>query len=220
MTRGLGRHPAPDERDHNYLTRQLVGRRSLRTLRPYRYWTPRITLDQGRYPRCVGYRWKTLLVNSPVPRPAEEPPTADAIYSAAQRLDSWPGEDYDGTSTRAGARACVAAGKIREYRWVFTMDDLFNWLDAYGPVIVGTEWYAGMSRPDEKGFIHPTGGYQGGHCHGITGYNLAERKLRQHNNWGLDWGDNGKSWISFDEFEYLFLERGGEVCTPTEVLTA
>lgn len=214
--KGLGRYYAPDERDQGYLLRSAAGRVGLDSLPNYRYWRQQETLDQNGYPRCVGYRWKTLLLNSPV-RQISASPTPDEIYNYAQRNDVWPGEDYDGTSVRAGAKACVSFGAVTEYRWAFTMDDVLNWILQYGPLVVGTAWHDGMYEPDADGYIWPTGSISGGHCYGITGGNREQQKLRVHNNWGLDWGTNGLAWMTFDAFESL-LTAGGEACSPTEVI--
>ncbi len=216
--KGLGRHPAPDERDEGYLLRQLTGGPSLASLPRYKYWYSPSVLDQGNYPRCVGYSCKTLLMNGPVVRKAVDP-TADEIYAWSQRNDEWPGENYAGTSVRAGMKACVHYTDVTEYRWAFTVDDVVSWLALNGPLVVGTDWHEGMSRPhtgkDGRSWIEPTGNYQGGHAYGFNGVNLDQRKIRVENNWGREWGDNGFAWLSFDALAYL-LQSGGEAVCPTE----
>lgn len=217
MSRGLGRYYDPDERDEGYLLRSVAGRVGIDSLPEYSYWVQQTTLDQNGYSRCVGYRWKTLLINSPVRQKAEYP-TPDDIYFLAQDNDPWPGREpsYYGTSVRAGAKACVDLGVVSEYRWAFTMDDLLTWLFLYGPLVVGTEWFDGMYDPDEDGYIWPTGSGGNGHCYGVTGGNRVQRKLRIHNSWGSNWSDNGLAWMTFDAFESL-LANGGEACFPTEI---
>lgn len=218
--KGLGRHPAPDERDKNYPLRALMaGDPELASLPEYKYWWSPYNLDQNGYPRCVGYSVKTELMNGPVRRAAASP-TADELYAWAQRNDEWSGEDYDGTSVRAGMKAAVHYTEVTEYRWAFTMDDVIRWLSLYGPLVVGTDWYEGMSRPhtgkDGRSWIEPAGAYQGGHAYGLNGVNIEQEKVRVENNWGREYGDKGFAWMSFHSLEYL-LATGGDAACPLDV---
>jgi hypothetical protein len=73
-----------------------------------RNWT---VFDQGSEGACVGFscaRMMTLL-NS-------ETYSGFWIYHQAQRIDEWPGEDYDGTSVRAGCDVLRTTGPVRIFR--------------------------------------------------------------------------------------------------------
>ena len=220
MEKALVRIHIPDERDRGYMLAELTGRVSLDSLAEYRYYyVPRI-LDQNGYPRCVGYAWRTFLYNGPLQNKGPNP-TADEIYHYAQRHDAWPGEDYDGTSVRAGAKALVYYTRVSEYRWAFTIDDVLRWvLGGYGPLVLGTRWYEGMSRPaaDASGtyWIQPTGREQGGHAYSVVGANRTQKKVRIVNNWGYSWGNEGKAWMSFDALAAL-LDSNGEAACAVEV---
>lgn len=211
MNKGLGRFHAPDERDERYLLRDLSGTPSLDSLPEYRYWYSPVCLDQGPVPQCVGYSTKTMLMNGPV-RQTDPDPTPKALYDYAQRHDAWPGEGYDGTSVRAGMKAAVHFGKVTEYRWAFTVEDVVRWLLTNGPLVVGFSWFSGMSRPDADGFMRPTGETEGGHAFGLIGANREQRKVRALNNWGRDWCEDGKAWLSFDALEYLLNDAGEAAC--------
>jgi hypothetical protein len=187
----------------------------LEALPTYRYyWSPEAN-DQNGYPRCVGYRWRQFLYQSPV-RVKSPKPTADEIYHWAQRNDRWPGEAYDGTSVRAGVACLVSFGHVSEYRWAFSLDDCLRWLlGGYGTLVIGSDWYEGMSRPDSRNFLRLTGEVEGGHAYGIIGANRTEKKLRVENNWGPEWADKGRAWISFADFSEL-LDAAGEACCALE----
>ncbi len=72
-----------------------------------------------------------------------------------------------------------------------------------------------MSNPDENGWIFPEGENQGGHAYGVIGANREQRKVRVLNNWGRDYGESGRAWMSFDAFEYL-IQSNGETACATE----
>ena len=113
MMYGLGRLPVEDKRDalHPMSARLLVGE----LLPPFQYWRPGPVLDQGQFPHCVGYAWSGWLQASPTRTRTGPLPTL--IYTESQKVDEWPGESYDGTSVRAGAKFLSTQGRISEYVW-------------------------------------------------------------------------------------------------------
>jgi hypothetical protein len=85
------------------------------------------------------------------------------LYDEAQKIDEWPGEDYDGTSIRAGMdvlrdighclvlprRTCppdVTAG-ISENRWAKNVDMIRATINAGSPVVLGINWYRNFDDP-------------------------------------------------------------------------
>lgn len=69
--------------------------------------------DQGNEGACVGYscsRMMTLLNRKRY--------SAPWLYHESQKIDEWPGEDYDGTSVRAGCDVLRTEGHRYVYRSV------------------------------------------------------------------------------------------------------
>lgn len=216
----LGRIVIEDERDEDYPMRAALPdtyTASEAFERGWRYWWPLgYHGNQGYTPHCVAYAWVHWGEDGPRTREpfgrGEGPFHNEAsIYHAAQRRDRWPGENYDGTSVRAGAKVLRDLGYISEYRWAAGMDDILNALFTTGPVVFGSWWYEGMMEPDEDGYIYAVGQRVGGHAYVLNGINRKERKIRLKNSWGLGWGDRGSAWLSFDDVAKL-LEEQGEAC--------
>lgn len=214
MTPGLGRRFAPDARDANYSARALMAVSD----RIYRYWNASGWWgDQGSTSMCVGYGWAHWIEDGPVGHPGKAPiMRPQAIYAAAQKVDEWPGEDYDGTSVRAGAKVVKSGGYISSYHWATTLAEVVAILLNTGPVVVGTNWYESMFEPDEAGLLDVSGGVAGGHCYVLDGVNTRHELIRLKNSWGRNWGHLGFAYIGFDDFERLLLEDG-EACVALEV---
>ena len=216
--RALGRLYAPDKRDSGYSVRLALAAPPIVTTRFWRVGRP--ILDQNGYPHCVAYAWKHWLIASPL-RQGHRLVERD-VYNAAQLIDEWPGENYEGTSVRAGAKILQDKGYIGNYLWASSIEDIKQWLLTTGPVVIGTNWYAGMSQPylSKRGesygyWLKPEGALQGGHAYILNGYSLIRRAFRGLNSWGLAWAEEGKFWIAEEHLEQLIREQG-EACTATE----
>lgn len=189
----------------------------IRTLVPPKFrsytWRTFINLDQGSEGACVGFAWTHDLAARPWPIRGLTDTYAGWVYRQAQKVDEWPGEDYEGTSVLAGAKVLHRSGYMDEYRWAFGLDDLRLALGYKGPAVLGLNWYRGMYEPDEKGFIHPTGSLLGGHA--ILAYSVSEpgEFVRLHNSWGPGWGEQGTCKVSFTDLDRLLREQG-EACIP------
>src|SRR5215217_2541716 len=109
---GLGRLASVDERDKAFPLRALLPARA--STRVWRYWnTQGWRGDQGETSQCVGYAWTHWLHAGPTTQPKPAPIVRPQdVYMGAQRVDEWPGEDYEGTSVRAGAKALQARGFV------------------------------------------------------------------------------------------------------------
>lgn len=120
----LGRIYIPDERDAKYpLAKALAVAPAKSSGTPKYWWAQGWWGDQGDKPQCVAYSWMHWVEDGPVTHfykdrdfdpvylnenRAEKHQSLfapEAIYNAAQKIDEWPGEDYDGTSVRAGAKS-------------------------------------------------------------------------------------------------------------------
>lgn len=137
------------------------------------------------------------------------------FYSIATRLDAWP-EAFpptdSGSSVLAGAKTLQRFGFIGFYRWAFTFADFLAAVEQQ-PVMVGTLWTDGMSDPDSKGLIRPTGSLVGGHAYSVRGVNFSKELLRCRNHWSEDWGHRGEMFINFADMQWL-LSQQGEVLVP------
>lgn len=213
-TRMFGRRYAPDPRDTAYPLRTLL---PLASARLYRYWNDFGWWgDQGRTPQCVAYAWTHWLEDGPVPQPGVPPVVKPVVlYHEAQAVDEWPGEDYDGTSVRAGAKALTARGFLSEYRWATRVAEITMALLEVGPVVVGTNWYEGMFTPGPGGILSVTGALAGGHAYVLNGVNVTRGQVRVKNSWGRAWGLQGRAWLPFADLARLMAEDG-EACLGVE----
>jgi len=210
---GLGRLHAPDERDMQYLMSTAT---PAATMRPQRFYRTGKILDQGETPTCVGHAWRQWLSSAVMM--TKTGPNPFEIYYQAQRNDEWPGEDYDGTSVRAGAKILQAAGHISTYVWAFNADTMRRWLlNNHGTVVVGTWWFDKMFTPDRQGYLDPSGTPVGGHAYLVVGFSQTKNAFRIVNSWGKEWGQNGRAWVSYNDMDFL-VQEGGEACTAVEKL--
>jgi len=206
MTRSFGRYEIADPRDGQYVFRAGASKRTSRV------WdTSRWSGDQKATPHCVGYGWAHWLDSSPI-RQWMHP---DGIYSIAKYLDEWEGIDYDGTSVRAGAKVLAQLGAISEYRWARNSGVVANHILETGPVVIGVDWYSGMSAPDSSHVMRPKGALEGGHCGLLCGYNGKTKMFKFKNSWGPGWGKGGYAYISVPDLGSL-LFNGGEACVGVE----
>lgn len=211
-SRGLGRLPsAPDDRDRLYPMRSLFGAVPPVLTRHHRTGP---VLDQGNTPQCVGYAFRQLLNTAPVMQ--QGGPSATDIYREAQRIDEWPGEGYEGTSVRAGAKVLHALGYLSAYHWATRPEDVRDYVLASGPVVVGTDWYTGMFTTDRDGYMSVAGQIVGGHAYVICGYSTGRSAFRMINSWGKAFGQAGRAWIRFEDLGRL-LASNGEACAAAEV---
>jgi hypothetical protein len=217
----FGRRVSSDPRDNLFLLGTIFDQmgplaQALPT-KGVRYWTPGPIMNQGRTDSCVGHAWKGLLTASPVRVPAATPPGPFDIYNAAQIVDEFPDTPpAGGTSVRAGAKVLKSKGLIIDYRWAKNTTEVTQWLLSFGPMVVGTDWTAGMMRPNARtGFIYPTGASQGGHAYLLVGVDTTRGLYRIVNSWGTAWGIGGVALIKIDDFGYL-LSRNGEAVAARE----
>jgi hypothetical protein len=171
--------------------------------------------NQLNTPQCVGFAWSHWISDGPVTHLGPQPTIApQLIYQQAQKIDEWPGENYAGTSVRAGAKYLKNTNKISSYYWGFDLNTLINTVMNLGPVVVGTNWYYNMFFP-VNGVIRTTGSYAGGHAYVINGVDTIKRQFRIKNSWGRNWGLQGRAFISFDDMAKLIRENG-EICLAVE----
>jgi hypothetical protein len=219
-------HPTFDERSKDFPLRAAIAERPKRRTKK---WRNGVILDQGREGACVGFGWAAEALSTPVSvdltrlkAQAPHDPTefAKAVYNRAKVLDEYPGEDYDGTSVLAGAKAMREAGLIKEFRWCFTIEDVIDALMTKGPVVLGIYWYESMYNAPE-GILSVSGDIVGGHCITAVGFKLAkdsatgEDTIILQNSWGDSWGAWGLAEIRVRDLKAL-LDNDGEACVVTK----
>lgn len=175
-------------------------------------------LDQGRTSACTGFAMAQALNTRPLHVYRSCYLTgaqAIELYSAATRLDPFPGEyppDDTGSDGLAVAKAALAAGRITRYEHAFGLDHALQAL-MHGPVLVGTLWTDGMFQPDSAGFVRPTGSTVGGHEWLAIGVSVGGRYVTAVNSWGRSWGRSGRFRVSWDDLDWL-LKQHGDVTLP------
>lgn len=181
-----------------------------------KFWQTGVVLDQGDTPQCVAFAWSQFLQTAPIETALPSLDYPAALYASAQQLDEFSGEDYDGTSVRGGVKALQAQGRIANYVWSHSADEVRRFILTHGIVVMGTDWYDAMFEPDSKHFIKPRGQIAGGHAWLLTGYSQKQRAFRMINSWGTSWGDRGHAWIRFDDLKFLLRRPDAEACAAIE----
>ncbi len=233
----LGRLHAPDTND--YPVRALMPRGAIVVVT--RMWSffykPR--LNQGTISACVGFSSTNLLLANPVvsgatkkgvttiggKSPAEY---ALDVYHTAQTVDEWPGENYEGTSVRAGMKVLQSQGRLKNYYFAQSAAEARDFLIQFGPGVAGTTWKERMFTPDQNGYLIPEGEDAGGHAYMWLGYSKSRNAFRILNQWWepdpntgklREWGQNNRAWLKFEHADMLIKEDGEFAC-PTELKLA
>jgi len=207
----LDRYARFDEHSRRFPITAVVP--DTRPLRSYT-WTCDTWLDQGQEGACTGFSRAHVTAARPAPKPMTNE-DAKRCYYRARQLDEWAGEDYDGSSVLGAVKAAKEFGWVKTYRWAFSVDDLARGIGYVGPAAIGIDWMGGMSQTDRRGFIHATGGVQGGHAIMVNGVDVKNRTFRLFNSWGPDWGISGQALLSWSDMD-LLLNRRGEACFSTK----
>lgn len=205
-----------DERSRAFPVRELFDTEPLSSKK----WRCDVHLDQGAEGACAGFGVTHELVAHPKAVDGLDAKFArEQIYWEAQKIDSWPGGSYpgaspfyEGTSVLAAIKVAQKLGYFDEYRWAFGLDDVVTTLSQLGPVVLGVNWYEGMSRPDSAGLIRVSGTKLGGHCILAKGVKVKKQQIMLHNSWGPNWGPiGGDCFISFADLDRLLSESGEAV---------
>lgn len=223
MSHPTGWFPSHDRRRLAYPMRAApIARRPPREItRRWRYYYANAYWgDQGATPQCVAYGSLHLLHAPPFTYPPPRPLLVPAeLYAAAQKVDPWEGENYEGTSSDAAMEVMRARGIIESYWWAADFDEAVACVLERSPVGFGTWWLEAMFDPDGAGFIRAQGRVAGGHFYLVDGINLDVRApgaakngiARIKNSWSRAWGRKGHAFISLEDLERLFDDYGEAV---------
>ena len=221
--RKLDWRPFHDPRSRDYSIRSIINSKDVDV--KSKVWEEGTVLDQGSEGACVGFAWMGELLAHPA-APKEQPSQkfanslASSYYRRAQKIDQWPGENYEGTSVLAGAKIMQEEGFIDSYRWCFNIKDVRDAILTTGPVVIGIPWKSGMYSTGPNGIVRVEGNTVGGHALVVTGYHPAlkidgrtQPVFRWRNSWGSDYGVDGSGYIRYNDLEDL-LKNSGEACVP------
>lgn len=208
---GLGRLVSPDPRDGAFPMAAHVPAEIPVTRHTWRH---PVALDQGETPQCVAYAWTGWLRSAPIRQqgPKEWPVE---LYRQAQAVDPWAGQPHDGSTVRAGAKVVGASRYLLSYVWATDVDTVVDFLLTQGPVVLGTNWYRSMFRPDAQGVVRVEGAKAGGHAYLAVGADRKRGMLACLNSWSPSWGERGKFYVPLETAERL-LSEDGEACAGVE----
>lgn len=225
MERKLDWIPRFDEESKNYPVRGILKRSKRKDV----LWVPGPILDQKSEGACVGFGWTAEALATPyvvnlktLPgrAPKTPEPFARYVYKQAQKVDEYPGENYEGTSVLAGAKVMEKHQALSSYSWAFNIDDVIDALIQKGPVVLGINWYEGMYNAP-SGVLKVSGEHVGGHCLIAIGYTMKSKALggvpsiTLQNSWGRGWGNNGLAEIAVRDLAKLLADNG-EACIPSK----
>lgn len=217
----LGRGVLHDPRSLDFLV-EAADPSTLTSVRHERYIP---VLDQGDLGSCTGNAAEGacgtgalyLALNGSTAQPwatdgGYDEQQAVQLYSAATRLDdvdgSYPPDDT-GSSGLAVAKACKAAGLISGYRHATSLAAALTAL-SQGPIIAGINWYDSFDEPGDGGLIAITKGAQvrGGHEICVDELDVETQTIGFTNSWGESWGDRGRAYLRWEDFDRLLKEDG------------
>jgi hypothetical protein len=208
---GLGRNQSPlDIRDYrlaSFMPQQFGD------LSGSMYWPFMAEpLDQKDTGHCCGFGGADFGINNPIADNYTNQ-TGHDFYYKCKIVDGEPNQE-NGSTVRSIAKVLQQEGRISNYAFASSVDEVTYWLLNKGPVIVGTEWSEDMFSADFNNIIHPTGNVVGGHCYLLNEKTSTDLYGIQ-NSWGDRWGIKGRAYISIDDFSRLF-RSGGEVLAAVE----
>jgi hypothetical protein len=165
-------------------------------------------------PHCVGFAWDGWGICEPIFDNWDNQ-KGDDIYYACKVIDGEPGAE-DGSFTESGAKVMQSYGRLKDYAFATTWDDMVVWLLTMGPLVVGTNWYTDMMQPDADGVVHVGGYFVGGHDWLVRGIDVDIEKALGAQSWD-DWGPfHGFFSMSFEDMIGLQKDNG-DACTAAEL---
>lgn len=229
IDRRLGRHVRHDSRSLRFLVR-AGDVNELQSIRHDRFIP---ILNQGDIGSCTGNAathcigsgafWNSEIVQNIFSNLDETQIEAFAVsvYAEATSLDSYDGF-YPPTDTGSDglsvAKVLQNHGLISGYQHAISLDAVLTAL-ASQPLIVGTAWNHDMFTPDSDGRLRITGETAGGHEYMLDALDVENRLVWMCNSWGVNWGVNGRAYLTWDDLATLLNDNGDcTVFTPVDQL--
>jgi C1A family cysteine protease len=128
-------------------------------------------------------------------------------YGACKESLFTENEWYQKAPSNFAWRDAITCQMIQYYRCA-DAHDVVKALNASLPVVIGVNIYNSFLNP-VQGHIPPHRAdetIQGAHCMCVLGYDIDACTLTIHNSWGSAWGDGGKCYISFEEFDSILCD--------------
>ena len=173
-------------------------------------------LNQGNVGSCTGNAGVGALATDPLfntlPKVSKYPLNqigALALYSDAEIIDGsgqYPPNDFGSTGLSI-AKALQSASIISGYQHTFTLNDALLALTQY-PILVGINWYNGMTFPDRDGRVKITGSLAGGHEIVARQIDVPNSRVWFDNSWGTSWGLSGRFYLTFTDLGTLLSQQG------------
>lgn len=212
--RRFGFRQIPDVRDHLFTMPPLLAT-SPEDRREVVHWEQGKIRDQGREGQCVGYGCKALLESSPF-RQADGP-TATEIYLEARLIDEFPDDSLnEGTSVRAGLNVLKNHGLIKNYVWATSLEDVYQFIAKYGPVVLGVSWHG--YETDANGLMSFDGPIVGYHCILAVSVNRVTDEIGFQNSWGPSFGMSGMGKMRGKDLSRELHKRSGVAAGVVERL--
>jgi hypothetical protein len=213
MERNFGRRQSPvDERDYK-LSSFINKKESIGvTSKNWRFFG--LPLDQCETPHCCGFSMANFGINEPINTKYTNE-DGHKFYYLCKIKDGEPRAE-NGSDIRTVAKVLVDNKIIEGYAFAKTIEEVKWWLLNKGCMIVGTDWYEGMTNLDSSNICLLTGKIEGGHAYLLTEY-TENNLIGIQNSWGSGWGNNGKAYIKASDFEKLLTRWGGEALAAVEI---
>lgn len=162
---------------------------------------------------CVGFSGASWGINLPV-NTLFTNEDGHRMYYECKIIEGEP-EQENGAYVRSIAKVLKNNGRLEAYAFAPDMATIRWWLLNKGPVIAGTIWTQSMFTPDENNIITIDANVVGGHAYLLNEWR-EDGYIGIQNSWGKDWGDNGKAYIHYLDFEKIF-KYGGEAMAAVEL---
>lgn len=185
--RAFGRRAVPDPRDlRHLLSEQRVAEEGSRPSRTGARYRRGPLLFYPTRPMGVACALLSALQSAPRAMGPNRCPSAEDLDHEARAIE---GALSLAVTLRSGCKALRRRGLIERYLWAYDADDIKQHLwSGRGGLVLGLDWYAGMSHPDATGLIRAVGPPEGGHAVFAWGYDLLTDTVLIQNCWGPDWG--------------------------------